>query len=443
MENEGAVSPQGRILDGDLETLGLQSTLKMLALSGKTGVLIVQTTNDRLNIFLQDGAITRLEDPNTPDTDLLDLFRAMGRISTEQAMLIPQDARKDLAAITQYMLNEGLLSPAEELQRREFIVTQALCRAIRWEKGRFEFRRDISMMRRTGGMYTPSAAQPMNVDHVLLEALRLADERDHMSVRPTIRTARARKARVANNDPRLASLSADAAWVYTLLDERRPVYAIAFGLLMPEAVAGAWVTRLLELGLADLVDRRVEDELTRSLMQILMRGKGALEQLTRGAPEQLMLGLSLLLGGFINDLLAHHAHFSRTVRAKGETSPGETRRFIEQMVAPMVDRAMKTYPRMEGVVGVEGGQFAYSDIKGLSKLVRGQELVTCYWDATRLMRSLVRDVYDAVCADELGAARGGRPFDDLWAAFVREIDIEMGRLHQWYLWQANGYQAKG
>lgn len=443
MDNDGPAGPQSRILDGDLETLGLQSTLKMLALGGKTGVLIVQTMSEQLNIYLQDGAITRLEDPSTPDPDLVDLFRAMGRLGADQAMLIPQDARKDLTAITQYMVNNGLLSTAEELQRREFIVTQALSRAIRWDKGRFEFRRDLSMMRRTGGMYTPSAGQPMNVDHVLLEALRLADERDHMAVRPSARTVRVRKMRVAPDDPRLASLSADAAWVYTLCDERRPVYAIAFGLLMPEPVTGAWVTTLLDQGLVDLVDRKLEDDLGRSLMQTLMRSKGALEKLTRDAPERFMLDLALLMGSFLNDLLAHHTRFSRAVRARGDTTPAEALGAVDQLIRPMLEHMSHTYPRMEGVVGVERGQLAFGDIRTLSKVVRGPELINCYWDAARLMRSLMRAVYDAICTDELGADRSSRPFDDLWTAFLREVDYEMGRLHQWYTWQASAHPTRG
>lgn len=443
MDNEGPASPQSRILDGDLETLGLQSTLKMLALGGKTGVLIVQTASSQLNIYLQDGAITRLEDPSTPDPDLFDLFRAMGRLSIDQAMLIPQDARKDLAAVTQYMVNNGILSPSEELQRREFLVTQALCRAIRWDKGRFEFRRDISMMRRTGGMYTPSAGQPMNVDHVLLEALRLADERDHMTVRPAARTVRARKVPIANNDRRLTSLSPDAAWVYTLCDERRPVYAIAFALLMPEAVAGAWMTTLIEQGLVDIVDRRMEEELSRSLTQAIMRSRGALEKLPRNAPEQFMMELSLLLGSFINDLLAHHTRFSRTIHSRGDTGQDEASRRLDNMLTPMVERSTHAYPRMEGLMSVERGQLSYGDIKTLNKVVRGQELVTCYWDAVRMARTLAREIYDAVCADELGPSRGARPFDELWVTFLREVDYEMGRLHQWYTWQSGVQQAKG
>lgn len=442
MDNEGPVAPQSRILDGDLETLGLQSTLKMLALGGKTGVLIVQTSSSRLNIFLQDGAITRLEDPSTPDPDLFDLFRAMGRISADQAMLMPQDARKDLVATTQYMVNNGLLSPAEELHRREFSVTQALCRAIRWDKGRFEFRRDTSMMRRTGGMYTPSAGQPMNVDHVLLEALRLADERDHMSVRPLPRFARVRKIPVAPDDPRLLGLAADASWVYTLCDERRPVYAIAFALLMPEAVTGAWMATLLQQGLVDIVDHRIEEDLTQSLTQTLMRARSGLEKLRRETPEQLMMDLALMLGSFVNDLLTHHARFARAARARGESGTADASQRLDQLMTPMVERAGRAFPRMEGLVSVERGQLTYTEIKSLAKLVRGQELTICYWDAARMMRGLIRDVYDAVCAEELGSMRGVRQFDEIWRTLLRDIDFEMGRLHQWYAYQS-GARAQG
>ena len=60
-DNQGGV--QSRVLDGDLETLTLQSTLKMLALGGKTGALSVQSGSERLRIYLQDGAITSLEEP--------------------------------------------------------------------------------------------------------------------------------------------------------------------------------------------------------------------------------------------------------------------------------------------------------------------------------------------------------------------------------------------
>ncbi len=431
-DNQGGV--QSRVLDGDLETLTLQSTLKMLALGGKTGVLNVQSGSERLRIYLQDGAIASLEEPGVPAPDLLDLFRSMGRLGPEQIMLIPQDARRDLPSVIQYLVNTGDMSPAEELQRREYMVVQALSRAVRWDRGRFEFVREAaSTVRRTGGMYTPSAAQPLNVDHVVLEGLRLADERDHMRIRPAPRNLRVRKAVPSGDDPRLNGLSNEGMWVYTLADEHRPLYVIAYALLMPESVAGAWMTRLLDHGLVLMVDERLDQELERSLVALLTQSRAQLEKIARNAPEQLMLALTEVMGDFANGLLAHHARFARGLRARGESgNPTEAVRYIDRVVGPVVQALQAGYPRMDELIRVEKGRLIYDDVKSLDRVVRGHELISCYWDAARMMHATTRDLYELVCTEELGAARGGRKFDDLWIAFLRELDYEMGRLHQWY-----------
>lgn len=429
-DNQGG--SQSRILDGDLETLTLQSTLKMLALGSKTGVLSVQSGSERLRIHLQDGAIMGLDEPGVPEPNLLDLLRAMGRIGSEQIMLIPQDARRDLSSQIQYLVNTGDIASAEELQRREFVVVQALSRAVRWERGRFEFVRESSGVRRTGGMYTPSAAQPLNVDHIVLEALRQADERDHMRIRPVPRTTRVRKAAPAGDDPRVAGLGAEETWIYTLAEEHRPLYMIAYALLMPEAVAGAWLTTLLDRGLVLLVDERMDQELERSLASALTQARTQLERVSRTAPEQLMLALTQVMGDTMNALLAHHARFARTLRARGEVKPVEAVRYIDRVVAPLVDNVQLSYPRMDQLIRVQSGRLIYDDVKTLDKVVRGNELISCYWDAARMMHATMRELYDAICAEELGAARGEKVFDDLWVSFLRELDYEMGRLHQWY-----------
>lgn len=432
MDVENPAGPSGRILDGDLETLTLQSTLKMLSLGGKTGALSVQSGSERLRIILQDGAIMSLEEPGVPEPDLLELLRAMGRLGSEQIMLIPQDARRDLSVLMQYLVNTGDISSAEELQRREFVVVQALSRAVRWDRGRFEFVREQSNTRRTGGMYTPSAAQPLNIDHVLLEALRLADEREHMQIQPAPRTLRVRKANAGGDDPRLSSLTNEEVWIYTLAEERRPLYMIAYGLLMPEAVAGAWMTRLIEAGLVFPVDERMDQELERSLTAVLSQARSAVERLPRTAPEQLMLALAVVMGDCVNGLLAHHARFARALRGRGEPSPAEAARYIDHMFGPMVERIQANYPRMDELVQVYRGKFVYDDVKTLDRVVRGQELIICYWDAARMMHATVRELYDTVCAEELGPSRGGRAFDDIWGALLRELDYEMSRLHQWF-----------
>ncbi|HEX8998027.1 MAG TPA: DUF4388 domain-containing protein [Ktedonobacterales bacterium] len=432
MDYDRQGSSPGRILDGDLETLTLQSTLKMLALGGKTGVLSVQSGAERMRIYLQDGAIMSLDEPGVPEPPLLDLLRAMGRLGPEQIMLIPQDARRDLSSLIQYLVNTGDMTAAEELQRREFVVVQALSRAVRWNKGRFEFVRDSSAVRRTGGMYTPSAAQPLNVDHVVLEALRQADEREHMRIQPAPRGARVRKATPNGDDPRLTSLGAEEMWLYTLAEENRPLYMIAYALLMPEAVAGAWLTTLLNRGLVLLVDERLDQELERSLSAVLTQARGRLEQISRTAPEQLMLALIDVMGESVNGMLAHHARFARGLRARGEVAPTEAVRYIDRIAGPMVENLQQSYPRMDELIHVAKGRLIYDDVKSLDKVVRGQELISCYWDGVRMMHATIREIYEAVCAEELGAARGGKKFDELWILLLRELDYEMGRLHQWY-----------
>ena len=62
---------QDRIMDGDLQTLGLQSILKMLALSGKTGTLFVHSGPETLSISLRKGQIVALREEGVPQPDLL------------------------------------------------------------------------------------------------------------------------------------------------------------------------------------------------------------------------------------------------------------------------------------------------------------------------------------------------------------------------------------
>ena len=429
-DNQG--SSPGRILNGDLETLTLQSTLKMLALGSKTGVLRVESGNERLLIHLQDGAIVSLEEQGIPDPDLLGLFRAMGRLGADQLMLIPQDARRDLPSVIQTLVNMGIMDPAEELQRRAYLVVQALSRAVRWDRGRFEFVRETSNVRRTGGMYTPSAAQPLNVDHVVLEALRLADEREHMRVRPAPRTTRVRKAVPSGEDPRLNGLTNEELWIYTLAEEDRPLYAIAYARLIPEAVAGETMTKLLEHGLVLLVDERLDRDLEQDLASAMTQSRAQLEQVPRTSPGQLMLALTQVMGDCANRLLAHHSRFARALRARGAVSPLEAIRYIDHIAGPLVNSIQAGYPRMDELIHVQKGRLVYDDVKGLDRVVKGQELISCYWDAVRMMHAIVREFYEMVISEELGAARSGKPFEELWRGFLRELDYEMGRLYQWY-----------
>ena len=135
---------QGRILDGDLETLGLSAALKMLALSGKTGVLNVVSGPERLAIFLENGHIIDLEEPGAAAPDLADMLRLLGAITRDQAAEIRRLPMGNARATLNIMAQLGILSAAEVQHRTEFRVIQSISRAVNWSRGRFEFHRDVS-----------------------------------------------------------------------------------------------------------------------------------------------------------------------------------------------------------------------------------------------------------------------------------------------------------
>ena len=173
---------QGRILDGNLETLGLQATLKMLALSGKTGTLIVNSGQESLSLYLNKGQIAAQEDNFITRPDLLEVMRLLGRIANADAAKIRREVGPISPAMLEMLVEYRVISEEEMLQWQEYGVIQALSRAVRWQQGRFEFHRNM--------LHDTQLA--LNVDHVLLESLRQADEWDEAAATGLSRTTVAR-----------------------------------------------------------------------------------------------------------------------------------------------------------------------------------------------------------------------------------------------------------
>jgi Domain of unknown function (DUF4388) len=414
---------QGRILDGNLETLGLQATLKMLALSGKTGVLHVSSGQERLAIFLDNGHIVDLDEPGTPLPDLIDMFRLLGRLSRSQALDLRSAVAGNVGAALEYLRQVGVVSPAEVQQRTEFRVIQAISRAIRWERGRFEFHRDIaSIQARAGTM------RPLNVDHILLEALKIADEWGRASSLALSRNTVARWMPEFTGDVTKLGLGREEVHVLCLSNGQFPLHAVAYALLVPEPLVAEKVQRLLELGLVEVVDARLEAELERSLVNLLGQSQHQLSLEGRSTPEARMLMLVRAMGACINGLLVHHATYARLLRGRGEVSRAEVMRYLDAAFQPLLATLQREYPRMDEVLRFADGKFDFHDIETFDRVVRGQELAECYWDAVQLCAHFTRLVFDRVLSDEVGKSRAGRQFEDMWAEFFREIDEEIARL---------------
>src|SRR6266568_237500 len=206
------MEPQDRIMDGDLQTLGLQSILKMLAL------------------------INRLDPPRAQ------AIREMSRGNTQVALAL--------------LVEHRWMSPAEMQQRLEFAVTQSISHALRWVDGRFAFHRQLVAME--------SKMQPLDVDSVLLEALRQADEWEEMAGEmgtQLTRTTVARWLPEVNNDVRGFGLSQEYIEVLCLSNGELPLQAMALVLMTPESRITRIMTRLLELRLIEVIDPALEREL--------------------------------------------------------------------------------------------------------------------------------------------------------------------------------------
>src|SRR5260370_27040265 len=79
---------QDLIMDGDLQTLGLQSILKMLALSGKTGTLLIQSGRETLSISLRKGQVVALREEGGNQPDLLTMLCLMKWLDPQRGQAV-------------------------------------------------------------------------------------------------------------------------------------------------------------------------------------------------------------------------------------------------------------------------------------------------------------------------------------------------------------------
>ncbi len=190
---------QDQIMDGDLQTLGLQSILKMLALSGKTGTLFVHSGPETISISLRKGQIVALREGDTNQPDLLGMLCLINKLDPPRAQAVRERAQGNMQVALALLVERNWMSPDEMQSRLEFTVTQAISHALRWVDGRFSFHRQLIAME--------SRMQALDVDSVLLEALRQADEWEEMGQTTLTRTTVARWLPEVSNDVRSLGLS--------------------------------------------------------------------------------------------------------------------------------------------------------------------------------------------------------------------------------------------
>jgi hypothetical protein len=417
---------QEKILGGDLETLGLQATLKMLALGGKTGQLSVAATHDaadgrptheRLDIYLKRGSIVALHASNPGQIDLLEILRLMRRIHRKDAQEIRERVGNSLPYVLAALVERNIITPLEQQQRMEFAIIQEIARAMRWERGTFEFHNQVTV--------ADSAMVPLSVDHVLLEAIRMVDEWSKVNPGGLTRYSTPRWLPDFNGDIQNLGLSREDISVLFLANGQMPVYAIAYGLLMSEALVAHSVEVLVSHRLVEVVNDQLERQLEQSISNALTVSQNQLKSDPRLSPEQRLQMLIHTMGTCINKLLSHHSTYARALRSSNQ-SQAATYMHLEMAFLPLLRRVQREYPIVDAVT-FHDGQLDYHELMELYKLVRGDQLETFYWDAAQAFHKLMHETFQMIIADEIGPTRASRRFNELWETFAQEIDSEMER----------------
>jgi hypothetical protein len=424
-----------RIMDGDLQTLGLQSVLKMLALSEKTGTLFVTSGPETLSINLRKGRIVGLQDEGFPQPDMLAMLALIGRLDPRrvQALQLQQQAGYSMQMALAKLVELNWMSAAEMQQRLEFAVTQSISHALRWANGRFAFHRQMLTM--------DTRLQSLDIDSVLLEALRQADEWEKMGDSYLTRTTTVRWLQEVQKDVRSLGLDREAIAVLCLANGEIPLQAMALALMMPEARVARLIAHLLEFRLIEVVNTALEGELQRDLSNLIIKYQAALakkQQITR--PEQRLLGLAEILSECINALFVHHSRYAKGLRGRGELSPGEISRFLEGKFLPQFQLLAKPYPILE-TAEFSRGQLDCSSILTLQELVRGEQLEEFYWQAAQGLAAYLRMVLSEVLREECGNSLTGYNLNVVWKSFLSEVDNEMQQ-YQLYRAQRNVQTAR-
>ena len=418
---------QDQIMDGDLQTLGLQSILKMLALSGKTGTLFVHSGPETLTISLRKGQIMALREGDSKQPDLPGMLCLINKLDPSRAQAVREFAQGNMQAALSMLVERNWMSKDEMQRRLEFVVTQAISHALRWVDGRFSFHRQLITME--------SAMQPLDVDSVLLEALRQADEWEEMGQTLLTRTTVSRWLPEVSNDVRNLGLSQEHIEVLCLSNGELSLQAMSLVLMIPEARVAHIMTRLLELHLIEVVDTALEAELQQDLSNIIIMSQHTLAQQRQNAtPDQHLLGLLKTLSRCINSLLIHHGKYAKALRGRGQLPVPEIVRYLERRFAqPLQLLSKQQYPILE-TASFTNGQLDCSEIFHLDKLVKGEKLEEFYWEAVLGLATFLRTVFATLLNDEVGNSHTGRQLNVVWKAFLTEIDQE---IQQYQLYRAN------
>jgi hypothetical protein len=230
----------------------LVRTLETLTRDDDTGALKLTSGSESFAILFDGGRVVGLTGAGTQAPDLVEMLRMLGRLPRARAAVLRRLTGRDADAAMLVMREWGIVSAEDAQRRAEFRISQAIARALGWERVEFEF--DPSVPLPEGG---PAAPERLEMQRMLPAAVAMVDEWAALArtVRPPLtRDSTARWLPDFSGDVAHLDLSGDEIHVLCLANGQFPVHAMAYALLLPEPAVARIIRRLIELRLVGLVD---------------------------------------------------------------------------------------------------------------------------------------------------------------------------------------------
>lgn len=155
---------------GDLADLGLSDLLIIFKMRASTGVLVVFSGNEGVNLHLEQGRLVRVS--STQVTQRLgERLYQVGKLSEHQLAeaLRVQASGQGSVPLGTLLIQLGMVTPADLEDVLEGQAKEILYRALVWTDGSFSFNPAPSA---AGAVPLPD----INIDSVILDAMRRADE---------------------------------------------------------------------------------------------------------------------------------------------------------------------------------------------------------------------------------------------------------------------------
>ena len=252
-DGTGGVARDGEVLAlcGDIGAMPLLGLMNTLGQNRETGrVLLKQGPTERV-VLLAHGDVASIGS-NLPGDRLGVFLVRLGKISEEDLEAAQVEAQRTGKRMGQVLLARGIIDSHQLWRAIQEQITELFADVMQWEQGSF------TLYRLAPGFPMPSTP-PLPMQHLLLEAVRRADEMSVFRVR--IPSAAARVRRTAKVAPASFEENADlelARRALAALTTEASVADIARAIHVAAFDATRAVYELMKQGLAELVKARVD-----------------------------------------------------------------------------------------------------------------------------------------------------------------------------------------